>query len=354
MIDLCVDARMAFSSGIGVAIRQLIPFLSLPPFRMILLVDQPHQAWCSSFEQIVVKAPIYSIQEQMELPRKIPKCDLFWSPHYNIPLLPIRARKRAVTIHDVCHLVFAQYLSLPEKIYARCMLPAAYRRSNAVIANSEFTKSELKKYLGRRRSDVKAIHMGMDSQFFQRVQDLQRLEKVRDKHRLPETFILFVGNPKPHKNLAGLIHAFSHLSLSSCTLVIVGKNHARNQSEIAKNERVIHLDNVSDEDLPALYTMASLFVLPSLYEGFGLPPLEAMCCGCPTAVSSAASIPEVCGEASAYFHPGKIGEMAQIMETVLKSESLQNQLIAKGYDRVKLFQWQRTAENYRRVFEQIL
>lgn len=354
-MSICIDARMAFASGIGVAIRNLIPIWAAFQFKITVLVNKQELLWENCAEQIIIKSPIYSIQEQWELPLKIPECDLFWSPHYNIPLVPIRAKKRIVTIHDVCHLVFSRHLSLPEKIYAKMMLNAAYRTADIVIANSAFTKSELEKYLGRRKSGVRAIHMGIDARLFQKVEDLHRLEKVRQKHHLPDAFILFVGNLKPHKNLARLIQAFSQTHLPNWKLVLVGKFQGlRNSVELSNHQGVIQLHDVLDEELPVLYTLARLFVLPSLYEGFGLPPLEAMCCGCPTVVSNAASVPEVCGEASMYFHPEKIDEMARVIQEVSQNEELQNQLILKGYNRIKSFDWQRTAEEYKKVFEQAL
>lgn len=326
MIDLCIDARMAFSSGIGTYIREIVPFFQ--HFRVILLVDQLGHAWCKEFDQIRVNAPIYSIKEQLLYPLKIPPCDLFWSPHYNIPLLPIRAKKRIVTIHDACHLVFGSPL---EKLYAKYMMGRALR-SDKVITVSQFSKREIQRFFGKENMEVIPIGVNRD-RFSRRMPSAQ----VREKYQLPNRFLLFVGNQKRHKNIDGLIRAFAKVQVSDLELVIVGKGTP--------------IGEVEDQDLPSLYSMAEAFVFPSFYEGFGLPPLEAMSCGCPTLVSNAASMPEVCGDASLYFNPANENEMAAaIMKAVEQSKSL----IEKGLERVKQFDWKETAEQHMRIFTEVV
>ncbi len=315
MIDLCVDARMAFSSGIGTFIRGILPFLNQPPFRMILLG-----------EEIPFNAPIYSIREQVLFPIKIPKCDLFWSPHYNVPLLPIRAKRRIATIHDVCHLVFG---SVAERTYAKWVMKKALL-SDCVTTVSAFSKGEIQKYLGPRHVDIIPI-----------APKIMKGGTV-NPYSLPKRFVLYVGNIKPHKNLDRLMRA-----LPDIDLVVVGKGAA------LQRERVWQLGEVPDSDLPYLYKRAEALVFPSLYEGFGLPPLEAMSCGCPTIVSQAASIPEVCGDASLYFHPENEGEMRTAIETVLSNAKLRQELIQKGYERVKSFSWEKTGARYRELFEKV-
>lgn len=315
MIDLCVDVRMANSSGIGTFIRSLLPFLNQPPFRLILLG-----------QEIPFQAPLYSLQEQISYPLKIPRCDLFWSPHYNVPLLPIRAKKRAVTIHDVCHLAFGSKL---QKVYAQFVMKKALQ-SQVVTTVSKFSQKEIQKYLGPAPIEVIPIAP-------------KAMEKETvPQYSLPKQFILYVGNVKPHKNLQRLMRA-----LPDIDLVLVGKG------EIEKRERVWPLGEVPDSDLPYLYKKAKALVFPSLYEGFGLPPLEAMSCGCPTIVSQAASIPEVCGDASYYFHPEKEEEIRKAIETVISHDAVREELIQKGFERVKCFSWEKTGALYRELFEKV-
>lgn len=312
MIDLCIDARMAFSSGIGTYIREIVPLLK-DHFRLILLVDKVDREWCNGFEQIVFDAPIYSIAEQLKFPFKIPKCDLFWSPHYNVPLLPIRAKKRVATIHDACHLAFG---SGAQKLYARLVMGRALRSEKAITV-SQFSKREIEGQFGF--GDLTVIPIGVNKErFYPR----EGSEEVRQKYQLPEKFVLFVGSKKAHKNLARVMRVEN--------LVAVGPG----------------IREVDGEDLPVLYSMAEVFVFPSLYEGFGLPPLEAMSCGCPTAVSKMASIPEVCGDASVYFDPMNEEDILIAVEKAKKRE-----LVQKGLERVKRFDWKKTAEKHIRLFD---
>lgn len=340
MIDLCIDARMAFSSGIGTCIRQLVPWLNQPPFRLILLVDSIDRPWCQGIEQVVFKSPIYSIQEQLEFPLKIPRCNLFWSPHYNIPLLPIKAKKRAVTIHDACHLALKDLFSFPQRWYAKTVMGNALHRSDLVITDSLFSKQELHRYLGLPRKEIQVIPVAVNPIHFTPTED--RGGVVRQKYSLPEQFILFIGNLKPHKNLTGLIEALSFLP--DVNLVLAGKGAMKTEG------RVQAIGEVLDSELPILYSLAQLFVFPSLYEGFGLPPLEAMSCGCPTAVSNAASLPEVCGDATVYFHPKNLQQMADQIRLAILDKQLRSQLIQKGFERVNQFSWERCAESYRKSF----
>lgn len=326
MIDLCIDARMAFSSGIGTYIREIVPLLK--GCRVILLVDQLGRDWCKEFEQVVFDAKIYSMKEQALFPLKIPPCDLFWSPHYNVPLLPIRAKKRVATIHDACHLVFGSKL---EKLYAKAVMGRALRKSDRVITVSEFSKREIERFFGN--GNLEAIPIGVNLDKFVRV---GRSEVVRKRYRLPERFVLFVGNQKPHKNIEGLERAFAKVHVPGLELVVVGKG--------------TRIGQVDDRDLPALYSMAEAFVFPSFYEGFGLPPLEAMSCGCPTVVSKAASMPEVCGDASLYFDPSNEREIG---EAIVKAVENPEPLVKKGFERVKQFSWKKTAERHMCLFQEV-
>ncbi|HLB52717.1 MAG TPA: glycosyltransferase family 1 protein, partial [Chlamydiales bacterium] len=284
------------------------------------------------------------------LAKAIPSCDLFWSPHYNIPLLPIRAKKRVATIHDACHLALRHLLSLPERIYAKWVMKAALNRSHAVLTDSVFSKNELTSFLGGK--EIEVITLGVDLDRYQRVIDLKAIDSVKRKYKLPDRFILFVGNLKPHKNLLGLVQAFKKTRLTDWGLVIAGKAKGlRNQEEAIAGERILTIGEVPDADLPVLYSMAGMLVLPSFYEGFGFPPLEAMSCGCPTIVSNAASLPEVCGEASLYVDPRNLDDMASKIRQLACDEGAQNSLIQRGFLHVQRFCWDKTASDYQKLFE---
>lgn len=350
MIDLCIDARMAFCSGIGTCIRELVPLINHPPFRVILLVDRENQSWCKGMEQILFSVPIYSAKEQVLYPLKIPPCDLFWSPHYNVPLLPIKSRKRVVTIHDACHLALKQYFPPLQRVLAKAVMYAALHRSDAAITNSRFSQSELIRYLGKPKKNLQVVYMGGKRDSFKRITDVRPLEQIRQKYQLPSKYILFVGNLKPHKNLSALTNAFSHLNREGLGLVIAGKGDSANKIQ---GKEIYNIGEVLDWELPLLYSLAEVFVFPSFYEGFGLPPLEAMGCGCPTIVSHCSSLPEVCGDASIYINPCHPHEISDAIQRIGEDSQLKAALIAKGYERVKSFNWLDTATQYRKIFEEV-
>lgn len=330
MIDLCFDARMGTFSGIGTYIREILPYFRKSFLRVTLIVDQIGYDWARGFDQIVLSSPIYSIQEQILYSMRIPTCDLFFSPHYNVPIFPIGAKKRIATIHDVCHLVHGSSL---KKMYAKFMLKKALQ-TDRVITVSEFSKSEIRKYFGPIAVDVIPIAANP-----RRFKVLPVSNLIREKYQLPDRFVLFLGNQKPHKNIEVLKKAFQKVDVPGLKLVIAGKGTA--------------FGEVEDLDLPYLYNMAEAFVFPSKYEGFGLPPIEAMSSGCPTVVSKAASMPEVCGDASLYFDPDNIDEMARAIQKVVTDEELRKELIRKGHVRAKALSWQRTAEMHLKVFEEV-
>ncbi len=372
--DLTIDARMIGASGIGRYIRSLLPYLADDQgFSLTLLGSEDGLNKYGMFNSdrirvVECSAKIYSLKEQFELAMKIPKaCDLFWSPHYNTPLFPIRAKRRVVTIHDVFHLAFFNMLTLPQKAYARLMFNAAARLSDKIITDSEFSKSEIIRYTGIEAGKLRVVPCGIDKKTFKIIDDKDSLQHIKRSCNLPDQFVLFVGNLKPHKNLTTLLKAFDiliHEKAVDCGLVIVGKKEGfiSGDSDIntmianSRNlrERVTLTGYIEDKDVPAIYNLASVFVLPSLYEGFGLPPLEAMACGCPAIVSDIASIREVCGDAAYYVDPHDANAIAQGLYDVLTDESLRMDLLRKGADRVKLFNWQDSAHQLMDIIKEII
>ena len=330
-VHLCIDTRMAFSSGVGTFIREVIPLFSKHFFRVTLLNNH---LWSHPWEEIPFDAPIYSIQEQRLFSQKIPSCDWFWSPHYNVPFFPIRAKKRAVTIHDVCHIACGGW---KQKLYAQIMMRKALK-SDVVVTISEFSKKETQAAFGEKQIHI--IPIGVNPNVF------KKRTGAREKYLIPKRYILFVGSAKKHKNLIGLFHAFHQLNMADVHLVLVGKDLPE------RGRNILSLQEVSNEDLAALYSEAEALVFPSLYEGFGLPPLEAMSCGCPTIVSNVASIPEVCGDASFYFNPYEEKSLLHALRTVLSSPEIKKKLIERGFQRAQQFRWEQTAKQYMELFLQ--
>ncbi len=364
MKDLCIDARMLLASGIGTYLRSLLPFLAKSSFRLRLIVNKElieQLPWLSRFSLEILEAPIYSLAEQLQLPAAIGRSDLFWSPHYNIPLLKIRARKRLVTIHDVNHLVFKKTLSMAQRIYAHAVMRQAVQRSAHIITVSEFSKIELCKYVRAPEHKITAIHNGLDTKRFT-AEDDGRSAEIKKRYRLPEKYFLFVGNVKPHKNLAGLIRAYRIAGdpLKEYPLLVVGKREgflqADSESQQLIEQFALHgeirfLDFIVDEDLPALYRLATATIFPSLYEGFGFPAIEAMSAGSPLAVSHASSLPEVCGDAALYFDPHQPEDIARVLVQLTTHPQLLRTLKEKGKQHCQKFCWEKCAAEHLRVME---
>lgn len=352
-MHLCLDARMLHASGIGTYLQNLIPALA-ENFSLTLIGDV--QALKGYQTQVVpTSLPVYSVAELYTLPRLVPPCDVFWSPHYNVPVLPIKAKKRLVTIHDVFHLALFRTLTLKQKLYAQLMFKAATKLSDQIITVSAFSKSEIIKYTHVLPDKVKVIHNGVDHQCFRIIQDEGWLQAVKQKYQLPDKFILFVGNVKPHKNLMSLVKAFDKIKeeIPDVSLVIVGKKEGFitgesdlfqliNQHESLANS-IIFTGFVATEDLPVVYNLANLFVFPSLYEGFGLPPLEAMACGCPVLVSDQASMPEICGTHIDYVDPLDIRSLSMKIKEMVNLDKEQREALTKtGLDKTADYTWEKS------------
>jgi glycosyltransferase involved in cell wall biosynthesis len=357
--QLLVDVRMIRNSGIGVYLANVLGLLKQTAGFQLLRTDEgvPEQ------KRTLLKSKIYSIKEQLEYFLNIPAVDLFWSPHYNAPIFPIRAKKTVVTIHDVYHLAYAHTLSPFQKIYAKLVMNAAVRFSDAIITVSTFTKTEIIKYTGCDERKITVISNGVKQHTVLRDRD----ETLQKYAIAPQRYILFVGNVKPHKNIHTFLKAFRELPeqlYNAYQIVIVGKKDGmitgdpelfswiKETKDFA--QKLVFTGLVDDEDLDTIYANASLFVFPSYYEGFGLPPLEAMVNGCPVIAASSSSLPEVCGDAVLYFDPENPTSMAQAMIEVLTNKETAADLVAKGYARVPQFTWEKSAELHKQLFEKLL
>jgi len=365
MKEICLDARMAFHSGIGTYLRNIIPLLQNGPFKVRLIVStEIVKKWpeiTSSFDLILSSASIYSIAEQVIVPLLVPRCDLFWSPHYNTPLIPVRARKRVTTIHDVYHLAYSKDLSWPKRAYANAVMKNAVKISDHILTNSKFSKDEIMKYTGIDENKITAIHLGVDSSFFRPMQEGASQELVRKKYPLPQKYFLFVSNLAPQKNIGRLLLAWNILArdFPDWKLILVGRKAQAyawedilDQIPFLKN-RVVLLGQVDNQDLPALYQLASGTVHPSFYEGFGLTPLEAMSCGCPVVVSKAASLPEVCGDSAVYVDPYDEQDIADGIRKIIEDQNIGLQLKEKGLKRSQKFTWKKTAEKHIEILDRL-
>lgn len=284
--------------------------------------------------------------------------DLYFEPNF-IPV-GIRARKLVTTVHDFSFRLYPE--SLPKdriEYFSRHFLKNV-GRSNRIITVSAFTKSEAVEFLRIPPEIIIPVHLGVDHDVF-RPRNRESLERCKRELGLPEKFILFVGTKEPRKNLDRLLRAYLELPewmKGEFKIVLVGpKGWGEGYStDVFQKIRdhIMVIDYVDVDTLASIYSLASLFVFPSLYEGFGLPPLEAMACGCPVVVSNAASLPEICGEAAFYIDPTDVSRIADGMAEVLNDSKLRERLISKGLERAKLFSWEETAKKTLGIFSEVL
>ena len=342
-----------------------MPGFKGPPFRLKLIINRislEKEKWIEDYDLIFSRSPIYSLKEQFELPLLIPKCDLFWSPHYNIPLSPLRARKRVVTIHDACHLTLPNLLSIVERSYAKLMFRQAAARSDHVITDSHFSSAELMKFLRLSEGTLSVIYPGVDVKRFTSKSKQEEALTLFKKYSLPDTFFLFVSNLKSHKNIKLILNAYEKFDIELPLVVVGKKSHLLNldpsvcriETSPRLQKKVVFTGEVLDEELPLLYSHAAALVFPSYYEGFGLPPLESMAAGCPVISSNRASLPEVCGDAALYIDPDSPEQLYDAMQTVMNQKFLRAEKIRKGKDRVSLFSWDSTIASYRKLFEKVV
>ncbi len=272
--------------------------------------------------------------------------DVYFEPNF-IPLLNVKSRRVVTTVHDFSFLR-REWLPRDRYDFFKENFPKYLGRSDFFIVPSSFVKGELQENFGVDEGRIKVINHGIDTSTFFPTQT----EK--------EQFLLFVGSLQPRKNLKRLIGAYRKLPeyiKKEFKLLIVGMERwgKVELSNLTKGKNVDVLSNVKNSlELANLYRKAFLFVFPSLYEGFGFPPLEAMACGCPTVVSNTSSLPEVCGNASLFVDPYDEDSIAQGIQRAIEDIQLRQELITKGLERVKDFSWERSVDEHLNLFESLL
>ena len=287
------------------------------------------------------------------------KVDLLHCMAFVSPLLLLRPV--VLTIYDLGVLRYPEKHRASSHFYLKQFTPISVRRAKRIIAISASTKEDIIRSLGVSPSKVDVIHCGVEEMFLP-INDHQRLDDFRTRRGLPEKMILFVGTLEPRKNLENLLRAYALLKKRrnlSHKLVIIGAKgwHYQGifaaQRELGLKGDVIFTGYVPQGELPLWYNVAELFVYPSLYEGFGLPPLEAMSCGTPVITSNTSSLPEVVGEAGITVNPMDVEGLAEAMNQVLSDGILRQSMREQGLARAGRFSWanaaQKTVEVYQRA-----
>jgi glycosyltransferase involved in cell wall biosynthesis len=282
---------------------------------------------------------------------------LFHSPDFTLP--PVRGGTRTiVTVHDLSFMRHPECFEPSLLNYLTTQVPRAVARANWILADSASTRHDLISLLDAPAERITVIYPGVEPRF-RPVDDSDLLQRVRIRYDLPQRYILSLGTVQPRKNFTGLMEAFARLSVPDLALVIVGGRGwlsdgiYRAAEELGLGARVRFLGFVDDADLPALYSQAEVFALPSLYEGFGIPLLEAMACGTPVIAADNSSLPEVVGQAGILVSARDAGALADAMRQLLAHPERRQELAQRGLARACRFSWRDAAEKllatYRRV-----
>jgi glycosyltransferase involved in cell wall biosynthesis len=331
----------------------------------------------------------YGIKEQLAFPKIIKKenLDLIHFTHFNVPIFcPV---KFVVTVHD---LILTKYPTMRattlgpvrycfKNLLYKIVIWTAVKRARKIIAVSEFTKKDIIEKFKISEEKIIVTYEGAsslaggreaDRRFYGIEEIINNDKKILLGYNITSPYLLYVGNAYPHKNLEGLLRVFSKIKKEDAdfahnfNLVLVGKDdyfYKRVKeyafglgliSEDSSNTKVIFPGYVPDKDLEAMYRIAIAYVFPSFYEGFGLPPLEAMAHGCPIVSSDQASMPEILGQAALYFDPHDEVEMEEKIKEIILNDGLKRELVRRGFEQVKKYDWEECAGKTAGVYNDVL
>lgn len=301
------------------------------------------------------------VWDQVTIPRlaRQAKVTIFHQPCFSTPIF--YRGKVVVTIHDLISVFFGYNIPFWSRQFFAKWMPFTYRFADHLIAVSEHTKKDAIKVLGIPEEKITVIHEAADSKYHL-IDDKTALKEVREKYNIGnDPFILHVGTLEPRKNLPFLVRAFAAAKkdIGTTKLVITGKKGWYYEGlfelvdQLKLQEEVIFTGYVEDDDIPALYNAASLFAFPSQYEGFGLPPLEAMACGTPVISSNTSSMPEVVGEAGILLSPKDEKPWAAAIVEVLNDKKRWQDLRDRGLLQAKQFSWEKCARETIAVYEKV-
>jgi glycosyltransferase involved in cell wall biosynthesis len=367
-VRIGIDARKLHDFGIGTYIRNLLRHLArMDDQTEYVVVCRPEDrealsALGQNFRAVPETAGNYSLAEQVKIPLVLrrERVTLFHAPHYVLPPL-IRCRS-VVTIHDCIHLMFPQYL--PNRLafaYARASIGLAAKRATRVLTVSESSKRDILRFVDTQPDKIDVIYNAYDERFAIDPAE-EDVVRVRERFQLQDEFVLYAGNVKPHKNLERLIEAFQIVrkrGLDHLKLVMIGDEISKYTAlRRAVHRHQLHqyvrfLGYLPEETLAVMYRLAGVFVFPSLYEGFGLPPLEAMASGTPVVTSNVSSLPEVAGDAAVLVDPYDPHAIADGIYRVLTDEQLRKDLRHRGVARAGQFSWEQSVRRVRQIYGEV-
>ena len=361
--------------GLGRYIQQLIKHLEKTDTKHNFVIFLRQENWHEyepanhNFKKVLADIPWYGWREQLLLPKiiKKEKINLMHFPHWNIPIF--YNQPFVVTIHDLLLLHYptrkASTLSpisyFLKNIAFRFALCHAIKKSKNIITPCKFTKNDILKHFDVPAKKINAVHLGISNfQIDSLPTDKQdsNSTKITKKYSITKPYILYVGVAYPHKNLEGLMRAwkiFEEKYNDNYQLILAGKKNyfykQLIQDKQLQNKDIIFTDFVPDNELPELYKNASLYAFPSFYEGFGLPPLEAMSYDIPIASSDRSCLPEILQNAAIYFNPEKPEEIAKILHYLLTDIATRDRLITNGRQLIKKYSWDNTAKRTLEIYQ---
>ncbi|OGS18427.1 MAG: hypothetical protein A3J83_01025 [Elusimicrobia bacterium RIFOXYA2_FULL_40_6] len=367
-IGIDISTLAKHTGGINKYIVNLLKHLAL--------IDSKNEYLLYSHKSIVLQPPLnmpnFLMKEHKNSHRiiwmeyNLPKAvnndavDVIHSPCYIIPL--ISKAPQVLTVHDMISSIYPTNFTLKHMIIYNTLVPLSIMKAKKIITDSESTKNDLMRILRVPEKKITTIHLGVDKVFCQ-IKDENKLAQIRKKYSIEGKFILSVGVLEPRKNIARLIESFNLLKKQNKIehkLVIAGgkgwfyDSVYETAKKLGLENEIIFTGFVPDEDLPLLYNCADVFAFPSLYEGFGLPVLEAMACGVPVVASNNSSLSEISGDSAVLVNPYSIEEIAEAIKKVINNGPLRKNLIEKGLNRVKQFTWEETTRKTLAVYSEYM
>lgn len=351
---VAIDARMIEASGIGTYIQHII---DSDIYDVAVGNPDTIHKYNKNIDVVNFESSIYGLKGQLLFPfleLKTRGVDVIHFPHYNVPLL--YSGKFVVTVHDLTQIIFPELLGNKFKVaYAKCLMSHALKKSRHVFTVSNNSKKDINRIFGIDNQKISITYNAVDEDF--RKKRLEEYEYAYEMYGITKgkKVLLYVGNLKPHKNLGRLLEAVAMLeNREEYVLVLAGRSFVGDEliakeKKLGIDELVIHTGEVTKEELVDLYNLADLFVFPSLYEGFGIPPLEAMACGTPVVASNTSSIPEVVGDAAVMFDPRKSDDLVNAIYSVFQSDFCYNGIISKGFFNASDFSWKKTINEIKKV-----
>jgi len=365
LLKLHVDGRMLYSSGIGRCLKEILKELIVIDGNIRVYLYGNYNDYKRYIEEYSIDkniiifrkhiSPIYSFSEQIYgswINLKDKSCNVFYYPHYNLPF--VLNKNTVFTIHDFTQFKFPEYFGKNKVKVAKIILNNAVKKAKKIIVDSNSTLGDFYRYFPDYKEKAEVIYNGVSKKF--RVLGYREKKDFQMKNKFGR-YILFIGNNKPHKNILGLINSFTEIKkeFKDFKLIIISKGFNLEELQIDNKIRndIVIVDSITDDELVYYYNCAYMFVLPSYYEGFGLPVVEAMASGCPVIISDVSSLPEVGGDAALYINPYDRNSLTGGIRRIINDNNSKCRLIEKGIDRAKLFNWRNTAEKYLETFNKV-